>query len=232
MRPTLRLRLASSLRRRWFERRLTRVPIGSRDDLIHLGTEYGGWVVPGDLIEPDWLCYSVGIGHDVSFDLELTTRYGVRVRAFDPFDVFCRQANAQAPRGSRFSAHAVALASQDGPLEMFGRQDEESGSVSAANLYGVSASFTRRGRTLASLMDEFGERQVQVLKLDIEGSEYEVVPRLDLRAAGVRVLLLELHHNASVGEAQQLLAGLREEGYVPVHRKRPTSFTLVSACTS
>jgi FkbM family methyltransferase len=221
-------RLMTSVRRRWFARQLARVAINPRDDLIHLGTDYGGWVVPADLIEPDWLCYSVGIGADVSFDLELMARYGVRVRAFDPFDVFCRQAEERAPADSRFSVHAFALSGQDGPLEMFGRQDEESGSVSAANLFGASTSFIRPGRSLASLMDELGDDEVQLLKLDIEGSEYEVLPAIDLRAAGVRVVLLELHHNDSVTRARHLLARLRAEGYVPVHRKAPTSFTLVS----
>jgi FkbM family methyltransferase len=169
-------RINSAVRRRWFARGLAQVAIDARDDLVHLGTDYGGWVVPADLIEPDWLCYCVGIGHDASFDFELMTRYGVRVRAFDPFDLFCRRAEEQAPAGSRYSVHAVVLSSHDGPLEMFGRQDEERGSVSAANLYRASTSFTRPGRTMASLMHEFGDDQVQLLKLDIEGSEYEVLP--------------------------------------------------------
>lgn len=220
-------RIIAAARRRRFERGVAQVPIRARDDLVHLGTEYGGWVVPADLIEPNWLCYSVGIGHDASFDFELTTRFGVRVRAFDPFDVFCRQAEEQAPTSSRYSVHAVALSSHDGPLEMFGHQDEERGSVSAANLYGASTSFTRPGRTLTSLMHELGDDEVQLLKLDIEGSEYEVLPTIDLRAAGVRVLLLELHHNESVRRARELLAGLRTRGYLPVHRKRPTDFTLI-----
>jgi FkbM family methyltransferase len=222
-------RLLVGARRRLFERGLARVPIRARGDLVHLGTDYGGWVVPADLIEPDWLCYCVGIGHDASFDFELTSRYGVRVRAFDPFDLFCRRAEEQAPAGSRYSVHAVALSSHDGPLEMFGRQDEERGSVSAANLYGASTSFTRPGRTLASLMHEFGDDQVQLLKLDIEGSEYDVLPTIDLHAAGVRVLLLELHANESVRVARHLLTRLRTSGYAPVHRKAHTSFTLVRA---
>jgi FkbM family methyltransferase len=222
-------RATDAVRRRWFARGLAQAPIRARDDLVHLGTDYGGWVVPADLIEPDWLCYCVGIGHDASFDFELMTRYGVRVRAFDPFHVFCRQAEEQAPDGSRYSVHTLALSAHDGPLEMFGSQDEERGSVSAANLYGASTSFTRPGRTLKSLMHEFGDDQVQLLKLDIEGSEYEVLPTIDLRAAGVRVLLLELHPNEPVRRARNLLATLRTVGYVPVHRKAPTAFTLVRA---
>lgn len=55
--------------------------------MLELGSSYGGWVVPGQLIRPGWTCYCVGAGGDVSFDLELIRRYGATVRAVEPADV-------------------------------------------------------------------------------------------------------------------------------------------------
>lgn len=76
-------------------------------------------------------------------------------------------------------------------------------------------------------MAEFGDRQVHLLKLDIEGSEYEVVPTLDLPTMGVRVLCVEFHHNEPARAAKAILSVLARQGYEIVHRHEPSAFTLV-----
>ena len=114
-----------------------------------------------------------------------------------------------------------------GPIELFGRQDHEAGSVSAANLYRTTRAFTRPGRSLPSLMRELGDDIVELLKLDVEGSEYEVLPGLDLDRMGVEILCVELHHNERPGRARELLDDLRIRGFDIAARKDPTSFTLV-----
>ena len=65
-------------------------------------------------------------------------------------------------------------------------------------------------------MDELGDDRIDLLKLDIEGAEYEVLPTLDLRELGVKVFAVQLHHNGSVRQARALVARLREQGYEPV----------------
>ena len=49
-----------------------------------LGSKYCGWEVAVEKITKDSVCYSFGVGEDVSFDLELINRFGVVVHAFDP----------------------------------------------------------------------------------------------------------------------------------------------------
>jgi FkbM family methyltransferase len=72
---------------------------------------------------------------------------------------------------------------------MFGRQDEKAGACPPR---------TSRGRvplsSLPSLAAEFGDQVVELLKLDIEGSDYAVLGSLDPPALGVRVLCVEPHH--------------------------------------
>jgi hypothetical protein len=65
-------------------------------------------------------------------------------------------------------------------------------------------------------MTELGDDRIDLLKLDIEGSEYEVVPTLDLRTLGVRVFATQLHHTASVRAARSLIEMVRAQGYQPV----------------
>ncbi|HML19507.1 MAG TPA: hypothetical protein PKD74_02920, partial [Candidatus Dependentiae bacterium] len=45
--------------------------IVSSNTPIRLGSKYGGWVIPDKYITETSLCYCVGAGEDISFDLEL-----------------------------------------------------------------------------------------------------------------------------------------------------------------
>lgn len=42
-----------------------------RDDLVRLGSDYGGWWVPAGDVKPDVVAYCAGAGEDITFDLAL-----------------------------------------------------------------------------------------------------------------------------------------------------------------
>src|SRR3546814_16696357 len=52
--------------------------------LDKVGSDYGGWFLPLDLIRADWVCYAGGVGEDVTFDLGIIDRFGCQGFAFDP----------------------------------------------------------------------------------------------------------------------------------------------------
>jgi FkbM family methyltransferase len=209
-------KVRNAVRRRWFNRRLSRLPLLEAAGLVELGGAYGGWIVPGDLIQPSWVCYSVGAGGDVGFDLELIRRYGIAVRAFDAVPGYVDDALEQAAGEPLFSAYHAAIAAADGPLRMQVTHDPQSRSLSAAGSYESSVWVEQPGRTLASLMDQLGDERIDLLKLDIEGAEYELLPMLALRDMGVKLFACQLHHTGSVREALALIARLRDQGYEPV----------------
>ena len=217
--PTAKFRPAkvrSALKRRWFENRVLRTRLRKMDGLVYLGTSYGGWTLPGDVIEASWTCYMVGAGGDVSAEVEITKRYGATVRSFDAVADYVDRAEKEADRAPRFSAHHAAIALEDGPVRMQVTHDQQSQSVSAAHLYDSQSFIELPGRTIPSLMAELGDDKVDLLKIDTEGTEYELLPTLDLQAMGVKVFANELHHNGSVGDARRFIARLRDRGYDPV----------------
>jgi FkbM family methyltransferase len=218
-----------ALHRRRYERHLRKLEVDPRLGLEKLGSAENGWTVPAGMIDSSWTCWCVGAGADVTFDMELLNRCGARVRSFDPFYVFGEMANRQAAGNPRYSFHEVAVAATDGPLRMWGRQDLEHGSVSAVNLYGVPQSFVRPGRTLDSLQADLGDQRVDLLKLDIEGSEYDVLGATDLKALGVRVLCVELHDSVPAPQAVALVDRIRGQGYALVHREHPTDLTFMAS---
>lgn len=209
-------KVQSAIRRRWFERRVSRVALTDMGGLEYLGSAYGGWTLPGGLIDSSWTCYLVGAGGDVTVDLELIRRYGVTVRSFDAVADYVDRAAADMSAEPAFSAHHAAIAARNAPIRMQVTHDTRSQSVSAAGLYDSHDFVELPGRTLPSLMEELGDDRIDLLKLDIEGSEYEVLPTLDLTALGVKVFAIQLHHTGSVADAYDLITRLRSQGFAPV----------------
>ena len=224
LRPT---KVRNAVRRRVFEYRMARITLYPLAGLIDLGSAPGGWTVPSALIEPFWICYCVGAGGDISFDLELIRRYDVRVRAFDAVADFVALAAEQAGREPRFTVRHAAVATQDGPVHMQVTHQPGGRSLSSAGLYETRTYVEQPGRTVRSLMIDQGDDHIDLLKLDIEGAEYQVVPDLDLRAMGVKVFATQLHHNGSVRDARALVARLRKQGYEPVACRPAIKLTFV-----
>jgi FkbM family methyltransferase len=209
-------KVSSALHRRWFEWQLGRTPVSGRGDPVELGSSYGGWMVPRAMIEPGWTCYCVGAGGDISFDLELIREFDVRVRCIEPDEAYVASAVEVANGETRFSAHRVAIAAKDGPLRMQHTHHPGSRSLSSAGLYDTHDFVEVPGRTLQSLAAELGDESIDLLKLDVEGGEYDILPAIDLHALGVKVFAIQMHHNRGVASAQGVIADLDAHDYEPV----------------
>jgi FkbM family methyltransferase len=194
-----------------------------------MGSKPGGWMIPSGLLGRSWLCYCGGIGGDISFDLELTSRYDATVRAFDPVAHYVEDGIEKAAGEPRFSAYQAAIALEDGPLRMQVTHHERSHSVGVPGLYDGANYVQLPGRSLPSLMEELGDRQVDLLKLDLEGAEYALIPELDLRGLGVKIFSTQLHHSGSVREARSLVARLSSDGYELVGIKTAVKLTFARA---
>jgi FkbM family methyltransferase len=206
-------KVRSGIARRWFEWRMGRAPVSGRGQPISFGSAYGGWMVPTALIEPGWICYCVGAGNDISFDLELIKCFDVRVQSVEPVEQYVDEARATTADEPRFAIYRAALATHDGPIRMQRTHNPDGLALSSANLFDSDQFIEVPGRTLASLARELGHTHIDLLKFDLEGAEYEVVPQLDLDALGVKALAFQVHHNRGPREAQRLIVQLDARGF-------------------
>src|ERR1700734_4538376 len=85
-------------------------------------------------------------------------------------------------READFTFVPCAVWSSDGGLDLFAPKDPAHVSYSAMNLQHTSEMIQVRSSTVASLLRDFGVARLSLLKIDIEGVEYEVL-RSMLRAA-------------------------------------------------
>jgi FkbM family methyltransferase len=218
-------KVRTAVRRRLFERRLERLPAARAPGVVKMGSKPGGWMIPRDLVGQGWLCYCGGIGGDISFDLELIERYDVTVRAFDPVAGYVEDALEKSGGEPRFSAYRAAIAVEDGPVRMQVTHEQGSRSVSLAGLYDTNTLLELPGRSLPSLMEQLNDSHVDLLKLDLEGAEYELLPTLDLHALGVKIFSTQMHHTGSVREAKSLITRLSRDGYELIGRTPAVKLT-------
>ncbi len=156
--------------------------------LEKIGSDYGGWIVPTALIRSDWICYSGGVGEDITFDLGLIERFGCSVFAFDPTPRAIAFVGATAADEPRFHFLPVGLWSEEAALRFYAPRDRSHVSYSVVNLQGTDEYFEAPCRSLRSLMAELGHGSIDLLKIDIEGAEHRVIR--SMLSAGLRPTVL------------------------------------------
>lgn len=184
---------------------------------VTLGSEYGGWTVLREFLNRDSVVYSVGVGLDTSFDVEIMREIGCDVHAFDPTPGL-GELLAEQKLGPDFHFHAVGLSDTDGSAEM--RPLDATGKCSSTivdrdRIAGDTKGEQVRVATLRTLMNENHHDRIDVLKMDIEGSEIEVIR--DLVAMDIRPtqLLIEIHpqFRDGVARSREMIKSLRQAGY-------------------
>jgi FkbM family methyltransferase len=196
------------------------------------------WTLYPGLLGSGHVVYSLGVGEDIGFDLELIAEKKVEVFAFDPTPNSVRWLKTlELPE--RFHFHPWAIADKDGSLYLYPRIRRD-GSRSKT-MYTIMMDKEASGsgtevpaKTLTTIMKELGHEQIDVLKMDIEGAEYGVLAGLLESAVRPVQILVEFHHRFSGLDNSQTLKAireLREAGYALAHISstgREFSFVLAS----
>lgn len=180
------------------------------------GSEYGGWVVAHQDLNTESVVYSFGVGEDVSFDIDLIETFGLTVHAFDPTPKAIQWVKAQNLPGS-FRLYEYGLATFDGQTSFHPPDNPEHVSHTILEKKAV------RGRILSvpvkclrTIMQEIGHKHVDVLKMDIEGAEYQVIDDICQSSIRPTQILVEFHHRfpmVSVEATKKAIASLRSSGY-------------------
>jgi FkbM family methyltransferase len=197
-----------------------RVRVTTRVAVRRFGGEYGGWQVAADHLSARPLVYSCGVGEDISFDREMISAAQARVFAFDPTPRVVKFIQGVADElGNDFTFVPVAIGARDGRLTLFPPAD--SAWVSHRSV--PDPATANRGidvpmRSVSSVMREFGHTRLDILKLDIEGAEYDAIA--DILDSDIRVgqLLIEFHHRfpgIGIERTRSSIEQLETVGFLP-----------------
>lgn len=211
-----------------------------------IGTGYGGWFVPAGLLSSRSLCYGVGAGEDISFEIELINQYGCEVHCFDPTPRAQRhveQLHRNTVKGiptsinnavsvhytinsgclARLHFHAFGLWSQDRTMRFYAPENPAHVSHSIVNLQRTADYFEADCRTLKTVMQTLEHSDLSLLKLDVEGAEYEILTSIldsDIRPAVLCVEFDEGYHpldNEYLPRILNMVARVKTCGYRLTH---------------
>jgi FkbM family methyltransferase len=164
------------------------------DDCI-LGSDYGGWSVDITRLTEASIIYSFGVGEDLSFDLELIRAVNCEVYAFDPTPIAINWVKSQAlPTKLIFIPTGVAGTNGDVEFQIPPIEGWHSYSLEPEPGALQKGIINCPVKTIGTIMAELGHHHIDVLKLDVEGFEYEVLDSMINDNIRPRFLLVEFHH--------------------------------------
>jgi FkbM family methyltransferase len=158
------------------------------------GNEYGGFYVSNEKLNKDAVIYSFGVGEDISFDEALINKFGCKVFAFDPTPKSIKWVESrQNPVKFIFSPYGID--EQSGIVEFLLPKNDNyvSGSVVSQINVDETKKIKVNMKCLSDIVKELDHKHIDVLKIDIEGSEYKVLTSILAAPVEIQQILIEIH---------------------------------------
>jgi len=186
-----------------------------------IGSTYGGWTYDSAKVSADSVVYSVGIGEDMSWDVGMVKKHACRVFGFDPTAksvAYVQKANVKG-----FHHTPTGMADHKGELVFTKPSNPDYVSMKVGEHADGGEQVRIPVNTLANWMRALGHARLEILKIDIEGSEYAVIEHLRKTSYWpFEQFLVEWHFrdldgghgSAHSAEHQKALATLAAAGYV------------------
>jgi FkbM family methyltransferase len=181
--------------------------------------EYSG--VKPEWLSPEPVVADVG-AHCGAFALYAKLAINVRamIHCFEPYPPHVELLRRNVTGLQGVTVHPVGLGREDGPAELLLDPGSGAGNSTVRELVQNPAGrVSVPVRDVATVWDELGLGEVDVLKLDAEGVEADVLERLGERAKRIHVILVEYHSPTLRRRVDALLPGHELFGAV-IHSTR------------
>lgn len=188
-----------------------------------LGSKIAGWYVDLSLLNKNSIVYSAGLGVDITFEQELIKTVGCTVHGFDPTPGGVRAA-LRALKNPKFIIHEIGFAETDRTAH-FSPLHPEWGTYTEHNDLIVKASPPALSedvplKSIPTVLKELGHNHIDLLKIDIEGTEYEVIGNMfytNKDTYPVKQFLVEWHKSPKDTNWTHALVHLQNAGFTLGH---------------
>lgn len=205
-------------------------PMRRGADLIEIGGKDTWSIV--DPQEKSVFAVCAGVGLDIGFELGLAERWDTDIILLDPSPTGIQTMERIGPvAGITFKP--LGLAAKDGVLKFAKPLDEAEGSFFAAGAEVPSEDLLElECLSLETILRQENKTSIDLLKMDIEGAEYEVLDALLASEISVSQVCVEIHVSTSSGaranlwEAARLIFRMYRNGFRIVYNSA-MDFTFV-----
>jgi len=182
-----------------------------------LGSLYGGFYLHTNKINSNSIIYSLGIGQDITFDSRVMDLFNCQVYAFDPTPKSVNWVKKNVfNKNFKFIPNGISKSSGVKKFYKPKNQLHVSGSLydsHAVNKYDYeNLNFI----TLIDAMKEHDHQNINVLKMDVEGAEYEIIEYIKENNIQIDQILVEFHSliiENGDSKTKKAIQTLNEMGY-------------------
>ena len=144
-----------------------------------MGNNYGGFYIHPDILNSNSIVFSFGIGEDISFD---------------PTPKSIDYINKQMPI-KNFSFHPFGISEESGEKTFYlpMNSNHVSGSLHQTDGVDHNNSINLEFKSLSDILKDIQIKNIDILKIDIEGSEYDVLDSILSLVIVIKQVLIEFH---------------------------------------
>jgi FkbM family methyltransferase len=182
------------------------------------------WTILNRTLRHSPIVYSGGVGGDISFELALIERFGAVIHIFDPSPVAVPTIQKALSTARIVPSHLffkpVGLGGLDNCYFSLGGGN---GSDTWFKATSEKSDLSIPCTSIVQQMRDNGHKHVDLLKLDIEGFEYDVLDSCIEGHLEIKQICVEFHHfyeDISYLRTARALAKLHKNGFKLIHKNR------------
>jgi FkbM family methyltransferase len=185
-------------------------------DKERFGSDYGGWDIVVTGLNSDSVVYSFGVGEDASFDVALIDKFALTIHAFDPTPKSIEWVKRQG-FSDKFVMHSYGIAAFDGDVSFNPPENPDHVSHTildrpSTNTKAISVPVKK----ISTITQELRHDHIHIIKMDIEGAEYDVIEDIYKFDVRPEQILIEFHHRfpgVGIKKTREAIKKIRSMGY-------------------
>jgi FkbM family methyltransferase len=180
------------------------------------GNSYGGFYVDTTNLNKNSVVYSFGIGEDVSFDEDIIKKTQAYVYGFGPTPRSISWIQKRKINNFDFSDYGIGIENKTFKMFLPKNKNHVSGSIIKSKHLGDDFVEIKL-KTLDSIMKKKNHSKLDLLKLDIEGSEYEVLEYILEKNIKISQIVVEFHDRFIKNGSRlrkRIIKKLKKDGYI------------------
>ncbi len=196
------------------------------------GNDYGGFFVHPDIVTSDSIVYSFGVGEDITFDEAILSTFNCKVYAFDPTPKSIRWIKNHKDLPENFNFYDYGIGSYDGNISFYPPKNPD---YVSCTIYEKEETKNKKFdvpiKKLSTIIKDLKHDKIDILKMDIEGTEYEIIDDILNIDIEIKQILIEFHHrfpNIGIEKTKEVIKKMNENNYkIIAVSEREEEFTFI-----